>query len=52
MFTNETSLIIPTKNRSNQIIKLIYQLKKLNINFNELLILIVQMIIIQKKLSH
>ena len=39
MFTNETSLIIPTKNRSNQIIKLIYQLKKLNINFNELLII-------------
>ena len=38
MFTNQTSLIIPTKNRSEQIIKLINRLKSLNLNFSELLI--------------
>lgn len=38
MFTNNTSLIIPTKNRSSQVIQLIERLNNLNINFNDLLI--------------
>ena len=38
MFKNETSLIVPTKNRSEQIIRLINRLKSLNLNFSELLI--------------
>ena len=39
MFTNRTSLIIPTKNRSEKIIKLINQITSLNLNFNEILVL-------------
>ena len=39
MFTNRTSLIIPTKNRSSQIIKLINRLYTLNLDFNDLLII-------------
>jgi GT2 family glycosyltransferase len=38
MFTNKTSLIIPTKNRSDHLIKLLNRLKTLDLNFNELLI--------------
>ena len=38
MFTNKTSLIIPTKNRSEYLIKLLNTLKNLNLNFNELII--------------
>ena len=38
MFTNKTCLIIPTKNRSEKIIKLIYRLKDLNLRFSELII--------------
>lgn len=38
MFTNKTSLIIPTKNRSDHLIKLLNRLKTLNLNFNELVI--------------
>ena len=39
MFTNRTSLIIPTKNRSEQLIKLLNRIKSLNFNFNEILII-------------
>ena len=39
MFTNRTSLIIPTKNRSSQIIKLINRLYTLNLDFNDLLVI-------------
>ena len=39
MFTNRTSLIIPTKNRSEKIIKLINQITSLNLNFNEILVI-------------
>ncbi len=39
MFTNKTSLIIPTKNRSSKIIQLINRLNILNLNFNDLLII-------------
>ena len=38
MFTNKTSLIIPTKNRSNQLIGLIYKLINFKLNFNEIII--------------
>lgn len=38
MFTDHTSVIIPTKNRSSEVIALIDQLNNLNINFQELLI--------------
>ncbi len=39
MFTDRTSLIIPTKNRSIEVIALIDQLNNLNINFKEFLII-------------
>ncbi len=39
MFTNKTSLIIPTKNRSSQIIQLIKRLNNLNLNFSDLLVI-------------
>lgn len=39
MFTNKTSLIIPTKNRSDEIIKLIHRLNNLNINFQDFLVI-------------
>ena len=39
MFTNRTSLIIPTKNRSSQIIKLINRLYTLNLDFSDLLVI-------------
>ena len=39
MFTNKTSLIIPTKNRSSQIIKLIDRLNNLNLKFSDLLVI-------------
>ena len=38
MFTNKTSLIIPTKNRSNQLIGLIHKLINFKLNFNEIII--------------
>ena len=38
MFTSKTSLIIPTKNRSDQIIELISRLFFLKIQFNEIII--------------
>ena len=38
MFTNKTSLIIPTKNRSSQIIQLINRLYTLNLRFSDLLV--------------
>ncbi len=39
MFTNKTSLIIPTKNRSEKIIKLLNSFKNLNLDFNEILVI-------------
>ena len=38
MFTNKTCLIIPTKNRSEQIIQLICRLRDLNLTFSELIV--------------
>ena len=38
MFTKKTSLIIPTKNRPYLLSKLLFQLKKLRIKFNEIII--------------
>jgi GT2 family glycosyltransferase len=38
MFTNKTSLIIPTKNRSSQIIKLFHKLVFFKLEFNEIII--------------
>ena len=38
MFTKNTSLIIPTKNRPYLLSKLLFQLKKLKIKFNEIII--------------
>jgi GT2 family glycosyltransferase len=39
MFTERTSLIIPTKNRSDQIIGLLNKLISLNLKFNEIIII-------------
>ncbi len=39
MFTNKTSLIIPTKNRSEKIIKLLNSFKTLNLDFDEILVI-------------
>ena len=39
MFTNKTSLIIPTKNRSEKIIKLLNIFKTLNLDFDEILVI-------------
>jgi len=38
MFTERTSLIIPTKNRSDQIIGLFNKLILLNLKFNEIIV--------------
>ena len=38
MFTHHTSLIIPTRNRSVKLIKLIKDIRKNRINFNEIII--------------
>lgn len=38
MFLNHTSIIIPTKDRANKIIKLLKQIKKTNIKFYEIII--------------
>ena len=38
MFTTKTSLIVPTKNRSLKIIKLLKSILKLKIKFNEIII--------------
>lgn len=38
MFTKKTSLIIPTRNRANKVIKLINDLAKYSINFNEIIV--------------
>lgn len=39
MFTENTSLIIPTKNRSEKLIKLLYKLATLKLKFNEIIII-------------
>ena len=38
MFTTKTSLIVPTKNRSLKIIKLLKSILRLKIKFNEIII--------------
>ena len=38
MFTNKTSLIIPTKNRSDKIIELVSKLFFFKIEFNEIIV--------------
>lgn len=38
MFTKKTSLIIPTKDRPNQLIKLIKKLNLLNLKFKQIII--------------
>ena len=39
MFTKYTSLVIPTRNRSNSLLKTLNQLKKFNIKFKEILVI-------------
>jgi GT2 family glycosyltransferase len=51
MFTRKTSLIIPTKNRSDQIILLLNKLILLNLKFNEIIVIDSSNIIHSKKIK-
>ena len=52
MFTTKTSLIIPTRNRSNQIITLLNQLIQLNLKFNEVIVIDSSNLIHSKKVKN
>jgi len=52
MFTRKTSLIIPTKNRSDQIIALLKKLILLNLKFNEIIVIDSSNIIHSKKIKN
>jgi GT2 family glycosyltransferase len=51
MFTRKTSLIIPTRNRSDQIIALLNKLILLNLKFNEIIVIDSSNIIHSKKIK-
>ena len=51
MFTRKTSLIIPTRNRSDQIIALLNKLILLNLKFNEIIIIDSSNIVHSKKIK-
>jgi len=51
MFTRKTSLIIPTKNRSDQLIALLNKLILLNLKFNEIIVIDSSNIIHSKKIK-
>jgi GT2 family glycosyltransferase len=52
MFTRKTSLIIPTKNRSDQIIALLKKLILLNLKFNEIIVIDSSNIIHSQKIKN
>ena len=52
MFTTKTSLIIPTRNRANQIIALLNKLIQLNLKFNEVIVIDSSNVIHSKKVKN